>query len=109
MYQEKPKIDWLTVGLWAFLVLFGWLNIYAATYNESHAALFDLDTFHGKQLLLISGAVLAAIVVVLTEPRVFSNGAFIIYAIVLALLVVTLFIAVTSHGGKSWIDLGFFR
>ena len=27
----------------------------------------------------------------------------------LALLVVTLFIAVTSHGGKSWIDLGFFR
>lgn len=109
MYQEKPKIDWLTVGLWAFLVLFGWLNIYAATYNESHAALFDLDTFHGKQLLWISGAVLAAIVVVLTEPRVFSNGAFIIYAIVLALLVVTLFIAVTSHGGKSWIDLGFFR
>lgn len=109
MYQERLKIDWLTVGLWAFLVLFGWLNIYAATYNESHADVFDLTTFHGKQLLWIAGAALTAAVVMLTEPRVFSNGAYIIYAVVLALLVVTLFIAVTSHGGKSWIDLGFFR
>ena len=109
MYQERLKIDWLTVGLWAFLVLFGWLNIYAATYNESHAALFDLSTFHGKQLLWIAGAALVAAIVLLTEPRVFSNGAYIIYILVLLLLVVTLFIAVTSHGGKSWIDLGFFR
>ena len=109
MYQERLKIDWWTVGLWAFLVVFGWLNIYAATYNESHATLFDLSTFHGKQLLWIGGAALAAIIVMLTEPRVFSNGAYIIYTVVLALLVVTLFIAVTSHGGKSWIDLGFFR
>ena len=109
MYQERLKIDWLTVGLWAFLVLFGWLNIYAATYNESHAALFDLSTFHGKQLLWIAGAALVAAIVLLTEPRVFSNGAYIIYILVLLLLVVTLFIAITSHGGKSWIDLGFFR
>ena len=109
MYQERLKIDWLTLGLWAFLVLFGWLNIYAATYNENHKEIFDLATFHGKQLLWIAAATLVAVVVLLTEPRVFSNGAYIIYAIVLALLVVTLFIAVTSHGGKSWIDLGFFR
>ncbi len=109
MYQERLKIDWWTVGLWAFLVVFGWLNIYAATYNESQANIFDMGTFHGKQLLWIAGASLAALVVVLTEPRVFSNGAYIIYTVVLALLVVTLFIAVTSHGGKSWIDLGFFR
>lgn len=109
MYQERLKIDWLTLGLWAFLVLFGWLNIYAATYNENHKDIFDLATFHGKQLLWIASAALVAVVVLLTEPRVFSNGAYIIYAIVLALLVVTLFIAVTSHGGKSWIDLGFFR
>ena len=109
MYRERLKIDWWTVGLWAFLVIFGWLNIYAATYTEGHANVFDLATFHGKQLLWIAAAALVAIIVMLTEPRVFSNGAYIIYIAVLALLVVTLFIAVTSHGGKSWIDLGFFR
>lgn len=108
-YQERLKIDWLAVGLWAFLVVFGWINIYAATYNESHASLLDFDTFHGKQLIWIAGAAVLAIVVTFTEPRFFSNTAYIIYGVVLALLVVTLFIAVTSHGGKSWIDLGFFR
>ena len=109
MYQEKTKIDWITVGLWGFLMLFGWVNIYAATYNESHAAVFDFSTFHGKQLIWIAAAAVTAMVVAFTEPRFFSNTAYIIYGAVLALLVVTLFIAVTSHGGKSWIDLGIFR
>ncbi len=109
MYQEKLKIDWTTVGLWLFLALFGWVNIYAATYNGDQAGVFDMATFHGKQLLWIAAAALTALVVMFTEPRFFSNGAYIIYALVLALLVVTLFIATVSHGGKSWIDLGFFR
>lgn len=109
MYQEKLKIDWTTVGLWLVLALFGWVNIYAATYNGDQAGVFDMATFHGKQLLWIAAAALTALVVMFTEPRFFSNGAYIIYALVLALLVVTLFIATVSHGGKSWIDLGFFR
>ena len=109
MYQEKLKIDWVTVGLWAFLMLFGWANIYSATYSEGTAALFNFDTFHGKQLIWIGAAALIALLVMFTEPRFFSNGAFIIYGVVLALLVVTLFIATVSHGGKSWIDLGFFK
>jgi rod shape determining protein RodA len=109
MYQEKLKIDWIAVGLWAFLVVFGWLNIYAATYNEEQAAVFDLATFHGKQLLWIAGAAVVAVLLMFTEPRVVSNTSYVIYGVVLALLVVTLFIATVSHGGKSWIDLGFFR
>ena len=109
MYQEKLKIDWTTVLLWVGITLFGWLNIYAATYSGESAGVFDMSTFHGKQLLWIAAAALVALVVMFTEPRVFSNGAYIIYAVVLALLVVTLFIATVSHGGKSWIDLGFFR
>ena len=109
MYQEKLKIDWIAVGLWAFLVVFGWLNIYAATYNEEQAAVFDLATFHGKQLLWIAGAAVVAVLLMFTEPRVVSNTSYVIYGVVLALLVVTLFIATVSHGGESWIDLGFFR
>ena len=109
MYQEKLKIDWIAVGLWAFLVVFGWLNIYAATYNEEQAAVFDLATFHGKQLLWIAGAAVVAVLLMFAEPRVVSNTSYVIYGVVLALLVVTLFIATVSHGGKSWIDLGFFR
>ena len=109
MYQERLKIDWMAIGLWLFIMLFGWMNIYAATYDESHAALFDFTTYHGKQLVWIGAALLMAVVVMFTEPRFFSNTAYAFYGITLALLIVTLFIAVTSHGGKSWIDFGAFR
>ena len=109
MYQERLKIDWLTVALWAFLALFGWVNIYSATYSGDHTSLFDFATFHGKQLVWIGAALLVALVVLFTEPRFFSNGAFPIYAVVMLLLVATLFLAVTVNGGKSWIEIGGFR
>ena len=109
MYQERLKIDWLSVALWGVLMLFGWMNIYSATYNEGHAALFDFGTYHGKQLVWIGAAVLVAVIILFTEPRFFSNGAYPIYAVVIVLLVVTLFLAVTVNGGKSWIEIGGFR
>ena len=109
MYQERLKIDWWAVGLWAVLALFGVLNIYSATYTGGQGSLFSFSTFSGKQLVWIGGAVLLAVVILLTEPRLFSNGAYPIYAAVMLLLVATLFLAVTVNGGKSWIDLGGFR
>ena len=109
MYQERLKIDWWTVALWAVLMLFGWMNIYSATYNEGHAALFDMRTFHGKQLLWMGVTVLVAVLILFSEPRFFSNGAYPIYAAVMLMLVATLFLAVTVNGGKSWIEVGGFR
>ena len=109
MYHEKLKIDWLTVGLWAFLVVFGWVNIYAATYSGDRSAVFDFDTFHGKQLVWILAATAIAVVVMFTEPRFFSNVAYIVYGAVLVLLVVTLFIATVTKGATSWINLGPFK
>ena len=109
MYQEKIKVDRVTVGLYLAIMLFGWLNIYAAGYNADHTSLFDFSVQHGKQFIWIAAALLLAVVIVFTEPRVFSNTAYPIYGIVMGLLVLTLFLAVTVNGGKSWIDFGFFR
>jgi rod shape determining protein RodA len=109
MYQEKPKYDWLTIGLYFAIMLFGWINIYAAGYSEDHTSLFDFSVQHGKQIIWIAIALFLAAVIVLTEPRVFSNTAYAIYGIVMVLLVVTLFIATVTKGGKSWIDFGAFK
>lgn len=109
MYQEKIKVDWVTIGLWFGIMLFGWLNIYAAGYEEAHASIFDFSVQHGKQFIWIASAILLAVIIVSTEPRVFSNTAYPIYGLVMGLLVLTLFLAVTVNGGKSWIDFGFFR
>ena len=109
MYQERLKIDWLTVALWAVLVLFGWVNIYSSTYNGDQAAVFNFATNHGKQIIWIVGALLMAILILFSEPRFFSNAAYPIYFAVIVLLVATLFLAITVNGGKSWIEIGGFR
>lgn len=109
MYQERLKIDWWTVAIWAVLTVFGVLNIYSATYSGDTSSLFSLSTYGGKQLLWLAIATVAAILILFTEPRFFSNGAYPIYAVVMLLLVATLFLAVTVNGGKSWIEIGGFR
>ena len=103
------KIDWWTVALWAVLTIFGVVNIYSATYSGDVQSIFAFSTFSGKQLIWVGAASLVAAVILLTEPRFFSNGAYPIYGVVMLLLVATLFLAVTVNGGKSWIEIGGFR
>ncbi len=105
----ENKLDWVTLLLYFAILFFGWLNIYAACYDESHAAVFDFSTRHGKQLIWIGISLFLALVITMTEARVFSSTAYIIYMVVLVLLVVTLFIAQVIKGGHSWIDLGAFK
>ena len=106
---EKKRYDWVPILLYLGIVLFGWLNIYAACYDEMHASVFDFSRQHGKQLLWMGIAFVMAVCVLLIHPRVFSSSAYVIYGIVLILLVVTLFIGTVTHGGQSWIDFGAFK
>ena len=109
MPTEKIRFDWITVVLYLFLVLFGWLNIYAACYDETHAEILDFSVQHGKQLIWMGTAFVVALCVILIKPRIFSNIAYIIYGIVIALLILTLFIGTVTNGGQSWIDFGIFK
>ena len=106
---EKKLYDWASILLYLGIVLFGWLNIYAACYDEAHAFVFDFSRQHGKQILWMASAFLIAVCILLIHPRVFSNGSYIIYGIVLLLLVATLFIGTVTNGGQSWIDFGAFK
>ena len=46
-------IDTITVLTYTLLVFMGWLNIYAAVYNEEHQNIFDTTQKYGKQLISI--------------------------------------------------------
>lgn len=91
------------------IVIFGWVNIYAAVYDESHASMFDFGVQHGKQLIWMVASFFIALCLLLIEPKVVSDTAYIIFAAVLGLLVVTLFIGQVTNGGQSWINFGAFK
>ena len=50
------NIDWISVILFLALAIIGWVNIYAAVYNEDHSSIFDFSQRYGKQLIWIFAA-----------------------------------------------------
>ena len=103
---QYKKIDYTTIAIYAFLVIFGWMNIYAACYDATHSAVFDFTVQHGKQLIWIGVSALVAIFLIWAEPRNISNVTYIIYGFVIVLLVLTLVIGKVTNGGQSWIEVG---
>ena len=103
------NLDWILVGLYLLLMFMGWLNIYAAVYNEEHSSILDLSQRYGKQLLWIVLSLILALVILVIDGKFFSFFAYPIYWINIALLLVVLVVARDVSGARSWIDIGPFK
>lgn len=112
MRQERTNIfygiDWILVFLYILLVVFGWLNIYAATHLDTSSSYIDISTRHGKQLLWI---ILSIPIILLT---LFFNSKFIerfssvfYFLSILSLLGLFVF-GKEINGAKSWYSFGGF-
>ncbi|UJP66064.1 rod shape-determining protein RodA [Mongoliitalea daihaiensis] len=104
------KIDWLTVGIYVCLVIFGWFNIYAAVYDEQFPkSIFDLSINSGQQLIRIGAAFIIILLIMVADYRVFDNLAWILYIVFLVLLIITPFIGKEVNGQILSIGVGSFR
>ncbi|MEI7723666.1 MAG: rod shape-determining protein RodA [Bacteroidota bacterium] len=102
------RIDWLVVGLYLALVFIGWLNIYAAVYNETHNHIVDLTQKYGKQMMFIIASILLALGILIIDPKFFSQFAWFIYGFFLFMLVVVIFSGREVAGSKGWFAIGGF-
>lgn len=103
------NMDWALVLLYAALVFMGWLNIYAAVYNEENNSLFNLEANQGKQLLFIGGAVLIIMVTLSIDGRLYERLAWPIYLMIMVLVAGVLVAGEEVNGAKSWYGFGGFR
>jgi len=103
------NIDWLTVALYMLLVFLGWINIYAAVYNEEHQSILDFSMRYGKQLIWISAALVLAFAVLTIDINFFSYFAYIIYGALMLVLVAVLIFGKEINGATSWFVIGSFR
>jgi len=104
------QMDWLTVCLFFLIVILGWLNIYAAVYNESDAqSIFSLDLNSGRQFLFILGSIVLIVMIMVIDFRFYDTFAYIIYGTVIAILIFVLVFGREVAGSKSWFELGPFR
>ncbi len=96
------------VGLYLALVLIGWINIYAAVYNEEHRSIFDLSQNYGRQLIWIVTSVVLALFILVMDAKFYNAFSFIIYLSMLVILVAVLFLGTEISGAKAWFQLGSF-
>jgi rod shape determining protein RodA len=101
-----PYIDWFTVGVYFFLVIIGWMNLYSAVYNPVHPSLFDFSQAYGKQFIWLATAFIMAFLIMLTEASFFSVFAYFLYGIVVFSLLAVRFIGKGIKGSHSWFRFG---
>lgn len=95
-------IDWWLVTIFLLLVFMGWLNIYAAVYDENHSSILDMGQRYGKQLIWIGAALFIALLTLLIEGKFFSQFAYFIYGICILTLIAVVFSGKEISGSKSW-------
>lgn len=101
-------IDLTLVFLYLFLVVFGWMNIYAAALSDEHIQVFDLSTKYGKQLLWIGMSFVLILLILFIEAKLYERFASIIYIITLFSLVGLFVFGKKINGATSWYDFGGF-
>ncbi len=103
------NIDWLSIFMYTLLVFMGWLNIYAAVYNDSHSSIFDISQKYGKQIIWIGASFGLGFIIMLTDSKFFTAFSFIIYGLMIALLAAVLVFGKEVNGARSWFEIGSIR
>ncbi len=112
MRQQKnifENIDWLMVSMYLLFVLMGWLNIYAAVYNEEHRSIFDIHENYGKQLIWIGTSLVIAMAILVVDGKFYAAFSYPTYGVIMFLLLVVLVVARDVKGAVAWIDIGSFK
>lgn len=103
----KRTVDWRLIALYLLIMLFGWINIYAAVRSGEPSSIFDLSCNSGKQALWMVGAVvIAALLLFVVNPYFWESISKPAYGIILVLLVLVIFMSNNVKGSHSWFELG---
>lgn len=101
-------IEWKLIFAYLFLVLVGWISIYAAVYDGEHSSIWDFSCRYGKQMIWIAASLVIALFVLVTDPKFFSQTSYLAYAVCIIMLLIVLVVGSTTKGARSWLGIGDF-
>lgn len=109
-YNSLSKgVDWLIIWLYALLVGIGILCIFMVEYNPdtfSASSFFTGQTNYSKQLLFAGVCAVVAIFILLSDSKLYTAFANLLYVFGIFLMLLTFVIGKDINGSKSWIPLG---
>lgn len=99
-------LDWVTIVIYLLLIVGGWFSVCGASYDYGDRDFLDFSTRAGKQFMWIICSFGLGFVLLMLEDRMYDMFSYIIYIGMIALLIVTIFIAPDTKGSRSWLILG---
>jgi rod shape determining protein RodA len=84
----------------------GWINIYAAVFNEEHSGILDFSQRYGKQFLWIIASIILAVFIVIIDNRFYFFFSWFIYGTCMLLLILVVIFGKEINGAKSWFEFG---
>ena len=100
------SIDWWTIAIYLLLLAAGWVSVVGASYSYDQPDILDFAARSGKQLTWIGCSFVLALVLLLTDERIFDSLTPLLYVAFMLLLLATPFVATNIKGSYSWISLG---
>lgn len=103
-------INWAVVWLYLAIVSIGFIAIFSVEYKPGENILQTLGGFksnYAKQLLFIGISMLVGTFILLTDSKLFTAIANLLYAFGILLMLATFVFGKNINGSKSWIPLGF--
>lgn len=99
-------IDKTSIVLFLLLMLIGWINIYAAVFNEEHSGILDFSQRYGKQFLWIIASIILAVFIVIIDNRFYFFFSWFIYGTCMLLLLLVVIFGKEINGARSWFEFG---
>lgn len=102
-------VDWTIVWLYAILVAIGILCIFMVEYRTDSGWLSTFlggKTTYSKQLIFAGVCTIFATFILLTDSKLFTAFANLLYAFGIMLMLATFVLGKNINGSKSWIPLG---
>lgn len=103
------RIDKITLILYYFLILFGWVNLYATVNAGSNLYNWNWSNEAGRQLIFIGLSNIVIFIFLLSDPRIYEFLAIPVYGVAIIFLICVLFFGAEVGGSKSWLDIASFR
>jgi rod shape determining protein RodA len=102
--NHSKSFDWVLLGLWVILVSIGLAAVFSAT-NSQFLPHYIHQNFI-KQLIACGLAAILLAAMQFLDPRIFREGSYILYAIGLLLMILTLVMGTEVNGSLSWLSIG---
>lgn len=102
--RNRSSMDWISVLYFVILILFGWMNVFSASYSDEVG--FVMNSRYGMQMVWIIVAFMFVLFISFFQARLLYFLSWPIYIAVIGLALVTLVAGREVNGSKSWLYIG---